>query len=378
LDARVRHDRRPMSTRLPALDRRADATRACSFCPKLCRPACPVATVTGNDALSAWGIMNTLDPVARGATPSSELLQRAFACTGCGHCRAHCELDNPVEETLREARALAFVAQQAPPSVRAWLASIERREARLRDHARQLGARTERPLGTVLFAGCSLVATDVSRVAAIHRALERWIGEVSIVADLCCGSSCLEAGDVVGFHARAEALADRLRDATQVLTLDAGCAHATSTLASRREVSARAMEPIERFFERRLDALPSGALASMGSFAVHDACRSGRGMAVYDAPRAIVRKLTGRAPIELRAQRERALCSGGGGLLPITHRATSDAIADELAAMVRESCADHVVTSCPTSRARLSRCGLSAYTVADLLVEAARTGAAPR
>ncbi len=363
----------PMTHRLPMLAGREDATRACAYCPKLCRPACPVATVTGNDAVSAWGIMASLASQAEGTEPASaERLGRAYACTGCDACQSHCELDNPVAETLRDARSQALAAGVAPATVSAFLASVPLRDERVRDHARQVGSTTDRPTGVALVSGCSLAATDVPRLAAMHRAFERWFGEAALVADLCCGGSLLDAGDVEGFRARSAALTDRLRAASAVVVLDSGCAHAMSTLASRRGLETVAVETLEAFVARSVRRLPEGALADRGPFAVHDACKLGRGAGQYDAPRTVIEHLTGRPPVELRDRREHARCSGGGGLLPRTHSAIADAMSDELAESVRASGASAVVTGCPTSRARLERQGLEAFTVADLLCDLSR------
>jgi Fe-S oxidoreductase len=44
----------------------------------------------------------------------------------------------------------------------------------------------------------------------------------------------------------------------------------------------------------------------------------GRGLGVYDAPRAMLTRMLGRAPDEFVEAREAAVCSGAGRLLPST------------------------------------------------------------
>ncbi len=365
-----------MAQRPAALSARADATRACTFCPKLCRPACPAATVTGNDAISAWGIMSSLHPVADGhASASAESLRSAYACTGCGHCRSHCELDVAVPDTVTDARVLAQSEGHQPASIARFVAELPQREERVRVLAQQLAPRADAPSGLVLFAGCTLVATSLAEVAAAQRAMESLAGPATLVADLCCGAPWLDAGDLEGFRARAEALSDRLRRASTVVTLDSGCAHTMNVRAAQRGVNARSMETFEQYFLKRIDRIPAGALARMGTFAVHDSCRAGRGLGLYDAPRTIIERLTGRAPIELAYHHERSLCSGGGGLLPVSNAAVADAISDELAALVRDAGADNLLTSCPTSKARLARRGIAAFTMHELFCELGRAKA---
>lgn len=361
---------------LPVLARRADATRACSFCPKLCRPACPVSTVTANDAVSAWGIMNALHVVTRGDAPlDASSAEPAYACSGCGACQSHCELAVNVPDTALDARAEALRSNVAPESISTFVSELPRREARVRAEAERVGAAESSPSGVVIFAGCTLVSTAISQVIAAQRAVESLVGPVTVVGDLCCGAPWLDAGDLDGFRARAEAVGDRLRRATTVIALDPGCAHAMTVRAPSRGVRSRPMKTLEQYFLERIDRVPEGALASMGSFAVHDSCRSGRGLRAFDAPRAVLQRLTGRAPTELVYHREHATCSGGGGLLPVTNPAIADAITDELAAQVRDAGVDHVLAGCPTSRARLARVGISAFTLADLFCELGRSKA---
>jgi Fe-S oxidoreductase len=363
---------RRMSHRLPLLNERAYATRACRYCPKLCRPACPVATVTGNDALSPWGILGGLDPLAQGGAPAtSEALAPAFACSGCGHCEAHCELATPVMDTVREARSVARSRQLLPLAAQRALDALPDRERRANEAGRALSAGADAiTTGVVLFPGCTMVATEPSRIEITRRAIEAVVGPVSVVADQCCGLSWLELGAVDEFRARAEALSARLESRT-VVTLDAGCAHAMRVLAGPNPRAPREVLTLEEWLESRLEVLPHGALASMGPFAVHDACRLGRGLGVFDAPRAIVQRLTGAPALELAQRRSQSLCSGGGGGLPLTMPFAADAITDELASLVRDSGAAHVLTGCPTSKRRLARAGVSAFTLADLFCQLA-------
>lgn len=320
--------------------------------------------------------MNALHPIARGDAPlDASSAEPVYACSGCGACQSHCELAVNVADAALDARADALRTHSAPESISTFVSELPLREARVRAAAERVGAAESSPTGAVLFAGCTLISTAISQVIAAQRALEPLVGPLTVVGDLCCGAPWLDAGDEDGFRARAEALSDRLRRASTVIALDPGCAHAMSVRAPARGARSRPMKTLEQYFLERIDRVPEGALASMGSFAVHDTCRSGRGLRAYDAPRSVLQRLTGRAPTELVYQREHATCSGGGGLLPVTNPAIADAITDELATQVRDAGVDHVLTGCPTSRARLARVGISAFTLAELFCELGRSKA---
>ncbi|MFO0628008.1 MAG: (Fe-S)-binding protein [Polyangiales bacterium] len=109
---------------------------------------------------------------------------------------------------------------------------------------------------------------------------------------------------------------------------------------------------------------------------VHDACRLGRGLGVYDAPRAVLHALRGEPPRELPEHHDHGRCSGGGGLYPVTNPGGAGAVAQDLASLAREAAGDDpavVVTSCPTSRAQLRAAGVESE---DLLAWITR-GLAP-
>jgi Fe-S oxidoreductase len=359
------------------LSKRAEATRTCSHCPKLCRPACPVANVTGDDALSAWGIASGLDPVARQKAPATEaVLAPAFACTGCGRCEAACELANPVLEIVRSARWEARALELLPDRVRATDAKRQAREqaAFARGTAR-FGPTPARATGTVLFAGCTRVATEPESVEGARQLIERLEGPVTVLADACCGAPWLDAGAYVEFLLRAENVRARLSGVTRVIALDPGCAVTMSSVAREHGIEPTAVLPFERWAQDRSNALPHGVLRDLGTVAVHDACRLGRGLGVHDAPRAIIARLVGRPALELRERGDRALCSGAGGALPDAEPRIAAAITDELVSQVRDSGADHVVTGCPSARRRLARAGLSAWTAVELCMEAAARAA---
>ena len=46
-----------MSLKLPLLEGREAETRLCTYCPKLCRPACPGGNAEAREATIPWGIM---------------------------------------------------------------------------------------------------------------------------------------------------------------------------------------------------------------------------------------------------------------------------------------------------------------------------------
>jgi Fe-S oxidoreductase len=99
----------------------------------------------------------------------------------------------------------------------------------------------------------------------------------------------------------------------------------------------------------------------------HDPCALGRGLSEYAAPRALLTRALGRNPDEFTAQREKAECSGGGALLPISMPETSSRIADlRLAAHEREG-GGVLVTACASSLRRFRAQGTPAVDIASVV-----------
>ncbi len=356
---------------LPLLASREAETRLCTYCPKLCRPACPVGTAEAREAVIPWGIMRAMGELSRGDVPEgaqASVAATAWACTRCGNCRTLCLLDNPVPDTLLDARADAFAAGLAPEAARAVSEGFPARLERIERAAESLGP-VDVPRGdggTAWIPGCTSVLFEPEGIAAAARAVARLspTGGCTVVTDFCCGAPLLDAGDREGFLKHARRVAADLGAYSHVVTGDAGCAHTLKVLYARLGAAPPRWERVEHVAE--LAARNTHLLERVDeprTVIMHDACRLGRGMGVYEAPRAVVSAVTGRAPTELPNHHERSTCSGAGALLPVTRPETAKAIARTLADEVREVAAGReavVVTSCPASRRALRDAGVAA------------------
>lgn len=366
---------------LPLLEARSAETRLCTYCPKLCRPACPVSTVEGRETVTPWGKMRAMGELTRGAVPAGDepaSAAVAYACTGCGACGKLCLLDNPVADTLREGRADAFAAGLAPTSARRVVSRFPDRLRALEEAAAGLDvASVPRGEGSTAFLpGCTAVRFDAGSVAAVGRAVARLSpsGGCTVVGDACCGAPLLEAGDREGFVRHARRFATDLGGYETVVTADAGCAYALKVLYPRLDVAAprwRRVEHVAELAARNVHLLARDEGA--GEVVIHDACKLGRGLGVYDAPRTVLAAITGRRPIELPAHHAEGVCSGGGGLLPVTSPETARGVARDLAGLVREAADGRevtVVTGCATSRRMLRAEGVAADDLAGWIARA--------
>jgi Fe-S oxidoreductase len=339
-------------------DRIADEIALCTFCPKMCRVACPVAEATGAEDLTPWGLMTTLGQVRVDHTRlDAETAARFHACTGCGRCRSFCAHGNDVTAAMTEARAQAAGAGFEP-------ASAKEARAKLRDSGNvkgeNLAAKQWKLLGervgaadakTLFFAGCEAIANGSDALVDAVRVLEHLeLGPVALLEDApCSGRPYESAGYAADFRSHAMRLAERLSRYSLVVSACPGCVH---TLTARyAAVGATVRARVVHFVEVVAERLPAEVKPLQLKAAYHDPCHLGRGLGVYDPPRQTLRR-AGAEVVEWFDRKETARCSGGGAGLPRTMPDAARAIAARRAGDVPGD-ADIIATACPTCASQL-------------------------
>jgi dimethylglycine catabolism B len=341
--------------KLPLLEPARTRLETCVFCPKLCRSACPVSNAEPRETLTPWGKMSMAYFVAQSdVAANASFAAPSWACTGCEACRAVCDHENEVATTLFTARAGLFELGIAPEAAsrtvrrfRAHLVATENAVSELRTlHGVARDSKTALLVGCAYARAAPREARDA--IVAAHGLVR---GPVSLV-QACCGLPLLHAGDRRGFAREALALATETSEKSTLLVADAGCAHALRV--HYPSVPAALSPTVELLVERaaadlgRLErmAAPPDAGASVR---YHDPCLLGRGLGVYEAPRAVLARALGRAPDEFDARREGGHCSGAGGLLPRTMPETSRRITKARLEEHEEQGGGTVVTACASS-----------------------------
>jgi Fe-S oxidoreductase len=313
-----------------------------------------VSNAEPRETIIPWGKMSTAYFAARGdVETNASFAAPAWACTGCYACRESCDHRNDVAGTLLDARD-AFVREGVAPE--AATRTLARFDAHDADTARAVDTLMHNATissgksRVAVLLGCTYarklpdVARDAIAVAT------KLFGAIAVERE-CCGLPLLVAGDAQRFEERAARFQNR-----DVVVVDPGCAVAL------RRAGARVTLLVEHV-AARMGELREGA-AGERAVRYHDPCQLGRGLGVYDAPRTILTRVTGRAPLELHTSRERAPCSGGGGLLPLTMPETSRAIADGVVAdhetLSKTDGGEELVTACASSVLRFRKSGARA------------------
>ena len=368
---------------LPQLEPRRGALEKCVFCPKLCRSACPVSNAEPRETITPWGKMSLAWMAAHGDVPvDASHAAPAWACTGCYACREACDHKNVVADVLLDARTALVREGAAPDGAKRVLAGFGKHDAETRDATRKLAADhpgVRADASEALLIGCGYVRASQPEARDAIDATAGLGGEPVALVYRCCGLPLLLAGDAGGFVRHARALAASLMGRSRITVVDAGCA---MTLRRRYPDAGVELEPqVELLVERAARAL--GSLQPVahepGPVRWHDPCQLGRGLGVYEAPRAVLGRMLGRAPDEFDEHREWAACSGAGGLLPSTMPETSRDIAQaRIDAHVRAG-GGRIVTACASSLISLRRRAAgTGVAVDDLATWLARSVARPR
>jgi Fe-S oxidoreductase len=372
-----RPDDRPLK-RLPQLEARKSILERCVFCPKLCRTACPVSNAEERETLTPWGKMSMAYFVANESVSlSPSFADPAWACTGCFGCREHCDHKNDVTGTLFEARSALVENGVAPAGAKRVLERFNEQSAVLGKSARELSVLPEvdADAGTALLLGCAYARSAPAESRDAVRATAKLVGGKVSLVDMCCGAPLLYAGDKKRFHQQGEMLAQAVKRKERLVVVDAGCA---STIRMHHAQAGIGMiAPVEHFAERAAREL--GRMSHVpglgdGPVRYHDPCQLGRGLGVYEQPRALLSVALGRAPEEFERRREDARCSGAGGLLPVTMPEVSKKIAKGRVAEHDAQGGGTVVTACASSLQTFRKQGATAIDLVTVVARALGIG----
>jgi Fe-S oxidoreductase len=229
---------------------------------------------------------------------------------------------------------------------------------------------------TALLLGCAYARSAPAEARDAIRATAKLVGGPVSLVTVCCGAPLLHAGDKKRFVQQGEMLAQAVKHKERLVVLDAGCASTIRVHHANNGVGM--IVPVEHFAElaaRGLGQLQRVAgLGEHGPVRWHDPCQLGRGLGVYDAPRALLAQALGRAPDEFERRRDEARCSGGGGLLPVTMPEISDAIAEGRVAEHQASGGGTVVTACASSLRKFRKRGAEALDLVTVVARALGVG----
>jgi Fe-S oxidoreductase len=282
----------------PIGDAHTVALETCAYCPKLCRFACPVAEAETREAVTPWGLLGRAEHLRRGHLPLDAQTAEVWThCTGCGRCVEACRHANPVPETVFALRAAAQRENLLPSGLAAWADTPP-------EACPELEALPPGGPWVVLpgHAPAEVVRASLALLdAATGAPLGRAPGGV-----WQSGVRWIEAGQPErGAEMLARAVA-ALQVVPHVVALDpADLAPLGARLGAAVTSLPEALLAHRTRLEPRLRRVVDGPVLYL------DACRLGRSGTALEAPRALLRRVTG-GVVEAPAHGAEAGCCGAG------------------------------------------------------------------
>ena len=332
----------------------------CTYCPKLCRFACPVAQAESRETSTPWGRQTLLYLLAAGRQEMTpEIAETLYHCAYCLQCNAFCDHGISVPPVMREGRKTALDKGMAPDAVLRYGNFFQDFHNPLGD---DLGKRVRDlapkdlllPDAQVIYwPGCTAVYSFPENITDTIKVFEAiGVDYISIWADdlMCCGEPLDSMGFVKEHREHVAKLHKQLRKYKQIISGCPACVHnlkvrfAEAGFPLTNKIY-HVTEFLAPFFQRgevhvaRLYEQP---------LIYHDPCFLGRYLEVYDAPRQILSAVCSDPVLEFSWNRNHSYCCGGGGGIPVTARDTATSIAQYRLREFHEGVKKSLVTACPS------------------------------
>ena len=355
--------RRPMSPASPT------AQEICTFCPKMCRHACPVAAASGVETWIPQAKMAVLAQLRRGHEPwSIHSTEPLWACTDCRHCTSYCVHGIQPGLALTEGRAEAVRRGAEHPALARYPDRFRARGARLQLQLREQVApdRVAEEAEVALWPGCDAIDKGARDVAALLRLLDRLGADhvrVAATRETCGGYPLLAAGHRDAFRWHAARVATELSRYRTVLMSCAACVYVLRQVYPQEgiQLSTQVLHTTE-YLEPLAVRISGGARPA--SVWYHDPCFLSRHLGVVAAPRKLLARVA--EVREFAWSGTDSECCGGGGLLAETMPSVANEMARRRLGEVADAGGGTVVTSCATCKHRLAENAPPGVTVRDL------------
>jgi Fe-S oxidoreductase len=342
----------------------------CSYCPKMCRHACPVATSEGRETFTPQAKMDRLNQIRRGRAPWTVASTDAlWACTGCRHCTVYCDHGNEPSTALFAGRAEATLRGVGHPSLAGYPDRFRARDARLGRQLREQvpHARFADDAVVGFWPGCDAIDKRIDDVIAALSLFDR-VGadQVRMVdaAKVCGGYPLLAAGYLDMFRWHAGKVASELKRYKTVITNCSACVHTLRALYPAEGVSLNVeVLHLSEFLAQHVDRIPEPR-GKRATVYYHDPCYLARHAGVLEAPRRVLARVADVR--ELAWSRTDTECCGGAGVLPKTMPSVADGMARRRLGEVARKGGGMVVTACATCAFMLDRNAPGSVTVRDL------------
>ncbi len=253
-----------------------------------------------------------------------------WSCTTCMACQEHCPVAiEHVQKVVDLRRSQVLMESQFPQELNLAFKGLETNGNPWNMGSGMRGDWTEGlNVPTVLdhpefeylwFVGCAGAFDDKAK--AVSKAFAQILNQAGVsyailgVDEQCCGDPARRSGNEYVFQMLAEANIESFKS-VKFKKIITACPHCYNVIKNEYPQFKGEFEVIHHT-ELIADLLKNGQLQikdknqAVSSF--HDSCYLGRYQNIYDAPREIMKKITGGQFKELKRNREKSFCCGGGG-----------------------------------------------------------------
>lgn len=332
------------------VDRADQALSTCTYCPSLCRHACPVARVEASDTVTPWGMMSLANHFKLGRVEgSAEVYETLSACVGCSSCTAVCLHEVDVASALVEVKRSLAAAGHAPPAtsfIAPDLVGAHPADHPFFESLRVRARYEERPLIS-LVPGFDVIAHAPGLVHALFSVCERLDVDALACGELARldpGYDAWQAGHFPAFVEQARRFHAATAGARDIVVFSPETLHLLRDVYPRfgLSISAELLHVAEFLLP-----LLSGAFVHRLPERVtwFSSCHSARHLDLRDIPRQVVRRALEHPIAELPTLNGALGCCGGTGCGPTqAGRRLSDALADEVMATLADLGVPHLAT----------------------------------
>lgn len=341
----------------------------CTYCPKMCRHACPVSTSTGIETYIPQRKMDRLNRARTGASPwTAESTESLWACTGCRQCTTYCDHGNEVGLVLMAGRAEATSKGVGHPRLANYADRFRNRDQRLVDQVRDHVGRDrfEEDALVGFWPGCDAIDKGLSDVSTALDLFDQTGSEHVRMVDAgqaCAGYPLLAAGHPDLFRWHAGKVATALKRFRTVIVNCSACVYTLRSLYPAEGLSlSTEILALSEFLAQSATRLPKPKKKKVVYY--HDPCYLARYSGVLEAPRRVLSQVADVR--EFAWSRTDTECCGGGGLLPKTDPDAADSMAKRRLRDIASRGGGTVVTSCATCTFMLKRNAPDSIEVKDL------------
>ncbi len=360
-----------------------ETIKACSSC-LMCRHACTVGNVTMRDTNLPRGKALLLLAIQKGFQDWDErAVEVVYQCTNCHLCREWCPPGWDIAPLMLAARAEVVEAGLTPSSALSIKENFENFGNSYGEATTSLAhwiralPKSDNPI-VLYYAGSTISyrRPEIAKAAAFI--FERCGTSFTMLED---EPDCGELLFVLGFQTEARMWASKTLEAIissgvkVVVSSDPTCIE--TFRHGYREWGVEVPDDIQFFHmsEYLSNAIKSGTLKLTASIdrtvTYHDPCTLGREMKVFDDPRDVLAAIPGLQLREMRLNREHSPCCGNGGGVPATFPGIATGAGENAGAVILETGADTLVTSCPSCQQSLKN-HVPGMDVLDLTVMVAK------